>query len=161
MSETKRTRRKVDYIDKKEFSDSVESYVKKSKLVVDKGGEPPVIPDDIAIGFMLICEHLSHLRNFRNYTYREDMVMDAVENCVKAVHSFNPNAQTKSGKPNAFAYFTQIAYYAMIRRIQKENKDVKVKEKIMSRATPLDFIDYGDEVSNHYIENIISYNIKD
>lgn len=157
-----RERRKpVDYIDKKEFSKKIEEYVLECQPYIDKKKDPPMIPDDIAKGFLLICENLSHSRNFVNYTYREDMVMDAVENCVKAVHKFNPNAKTKSGKPNAFSYFTRIAWNAMVRRIKKEKQDTLVKEAILQQSTPLDFVVGEDDMTMQYIETMISNNLKD
>ena len=57
------------------------------------------------------------------------MISDGVENCLQYLDNFNP---TKSNNP--FAYFTQIIYYAFVRRIQKEKKQVKVKQKMIMEA---------------------------
>ena len=81
-----------------------------------------MVPDYIAKCFLKICEGLSHKSNFVRYTYREEMVMDAVENCLNAVGNYNIEAATRKGKPNAFGYFTQISWFAFIRRIKKEKK---------------------------------------
>ena len=62
------------------------------------------------------------------------MVMDAVENCLKAVENYDINASTRTGKPNAFAYFTQIIWYAFLRRITKEKKQQDIKEKYLSQS---------------------------
>lgn len=151
----------VDYIDKENFSKSVEAYTKKAKAAIAKGKLPPIVPHDIAFDLMAICENLSYHRSFINYTYREDMVMDAVENCLKATQSFNPDAETRSGKPNAFSYFTTVAWYAMVRRIQKENKEVTIKTAIMNKSLPLDFMEGDDEIARYYVESVISDYMKD
>jgi hypothetical protein len=69
------------------------------------------------------------------------MVMDAVENCLKAIENYNIEAATRSGKPNAFAYFTQISWYAFLRRIQKEKKQQDIKMKFISEADVSEFLD--------------------
>ena len=94
----------------------------------------PVVPDYVAQCFLRIAEGLSHKANFVRYTYREEMVMDAVENCLKAIENYDIEAATRSGKPNAFAYFTQISWYAFLRRIQKEKKQQDIKLKFISEA---------------------------
>jgi translation initiation factor 2B subunit (eIF-2B alpha/beta/delta family) len=83
---------------------------------------------------MRIAEGLSHKSNFIRYTYREEMVMDAVENCLKAIENYNIEAATRTGNPNAFAYFTQISWYAFLRRIAKEKKQQDVKIKYMASS---------------------------
>ena len=60
------------------------------------------------------------------------MVMDGVENCLKALANFDPNAGTRGGTPNAFGYFTQIAWFAFLRRISKEKKQHDVKLKFIA-----------------------------
>jgi len=85
---------------------------------------PPPLTDDIGICFLMIAEHLSRKPNFISYTFREEMISDAVENCVQYVGNFSP-AKSK----NPFAYFTQIIYYAFLRRIHKEKKQLYVKYK--------------------------------
>jgi hypothetical protein len=85
------------------------------------------------------------------------MVMDAVENCLKAVENYNINATTRTGKPNAFAYFTQIIWYAFLRRINKEKKQQDIKQKFMSQSGVEAFIMLGDEeggqtVANHFVD---------
>ena len=110
----------------------------------------PVVPDYIATCFLKIAEGLSHKANFVRYTYREEMVMDAVENCLKAIENYNIEAATRSGKPNAFAYFTQISWYAFLRRIQKEKKQQDIKLKFISEADVSEFLDeegYGSVLS--------------
>lgn len=93
-----------------------------------------MITDYIAKCFLKISEGLSHKANFVRYTYREEMVMDAVENCLKAIENYNIDKATRTGKPNAFAYFTQIAWYAFLRRIEKEKKQQDIKMKYLSES---------------------------
>jgi methyl-accepting chemotaxis protein len=88
----------------------------------------------VAECFLKIAEGLSHKSNFVRYTYREEMVMDAVENCLRAVQNYDIDAATRKGKPNAFGYFTQISWYAFLRRIQKEKKQQDVKLKFLAES---------------------------
>ena len=95
-----------------------------------ENGEPkPLIPRYIGKCFLDIAEHLSMRPNFSNYIYRQDMVMDAVENCVVYCHNFDPE---KSKNP--FSYFTQVCWYAFIRRIGKEKKQIEICDKIISKS---------------------------
>ena len=79
--------------------------------------------------FLKIANHLSFKPNFVNYMFKEDMISDGIENCVQYIHNFNPE---KSQNP--FAYFTQIIHYAFLRRIQKEKRQLEVKNKILERT---------------------------
>ena len=89
---------------------------------------------------MKIAERLSHRPNFINYAFREEMVSDGIENCVMYASNFNPE---KSSNP--FAYFTQIIYYAFLRRIEKEKKQLYIKYKTMDEVSMLeDHSDMGD-----------------
>lgn len=125
---------KPHYVNNKEFSLAVVDYCTKVKESKDKGEKHPIVPDYIATCFLKICEGLSHKSNFVRYTYREEMVMDAVENCLKAIENYNIETATRSGNPNAFAYFTQISWYAFLRRIAKEKKQQDVKIKFLSQS---------------------------
>ena len=137
----------VHYINNSEFSKAVVEYVKFAKEEVDKGNIKPIIPNYIAVSFLKIAENLSHKSNFIRYTYREEMVMDAVENCLKAIENYDVNTPTRTGTPNAFAYFTQIIWYAFLRRITKEKKQQDIKEKFLVESGFEDFISIdGDDV---------------
>ena len=115
-------RASIHYVNNKEFSQAVVDYVKTTDAAKAAGQESPIVPDYIARCFLRIGEGLSHKQNFIRYSYREEMVMDAVENCLKAINNYDVEAATRSGNPNAFAYFTQISWYAFLRRIAKEKK---------------------------------------
>lgn len=134
----------VHYVNNADFSQAVVEYVTKVNAAKDFGKPHPTVPDYIAKCFLRIAEGLSHKHNFIRYTYREEMVMDAVENCLKAIYNYNIETATRTGKPNAFAYFTQITWYAFLRRISKEKKQQDIKLKYLSRAAVEDFVDAFD-----------------
>ena len=143
-------REKPHYVNNKDFSTAVVEYCTKAQKSKAESEPLPVVPDYIATCFLKIAEGLSHKANFVRYTYREEMVMDAVENCLKAIENYNIEAATRSGKPNAFAYFTQISWYAFLRRIQKEKKQQDIKLKFISEADVSEFLDdegYGSVLS--------------
>ncbi len=155
MSKTKR--KNVHYVNNSEFSQAVVDYVKTVNEAKEKEEKLPIIPDYIAICFLKIAQNLSHKSNFIRYTYREEMVMDAVENCLRAIENYNINAATRTGKPNAFAYFTQIIWYAFLRRIQKEKKQQEIKHKFMSQSGAEAFLYFGDDteagqVATHFVD---------
>lgn len=128
------------YVNNKEFSLAVVEYVRSVKLSQKNDTEVARIPEYIGRCFLRISEGLSHKPNFIRYTYREEMVMDAVENCIKAIMNYNIDAATRTGSPNAFAYFTQICYYAFIRRIMKEKKQQDIKFRYIEHAGIEDFM---------------------
>lgn len=151
MARTKRA--SIHYVNNADFSQAVVEYVKTVREAKEKDQPLPVVTDYIASCFLRIAEGLSHKSNFIGYTYREEMVMDAVENCLKAIENYDIEAATRTGKPNAFAYFTQITWYAFLRRIAKEKKQQDVKLKYLSKAGIENFIDneLGDEMSQQVV----------
>ena len=151
MARTKRA--SIHYVNNADFSQAVVEYVKTVREAKEKDQSLPVVTDYIASCFLRIAEGLSHKSNFIGYTYREEMVMDAVENCLKAIENYDIEAATRTGKPNAFAYFTQITWYAFLRRIAKEKKQQDVKLKYLSKAGIENFIDneLGDEMSQQVV----------
>lgn len=122
------------YVNNAQFSAAVVEYVERANKASDAGKPIPIVTDYIAECFMKIAEGLSHKSNFVRYTFREEMVMDAVENCLRAIKNYNLEAATRTGKPNAFAYFTQISWYAFLRRIQKEKKEQDIKLKFINES---------------------------
>tara|TARA_R110002153_G_scaffold211702_1_gene364305 strand:+ start:969 stop:1547 length:579 start_codon:yes stop_codon:yes gene_type:complete len=130
----KKAREKPHYVNNKQFSGSVVDYVNSANEARGKEEEEPIITEYIGTCFLKIAEGLSHKPNFSGYTYREEMVMDAVENCIKAIMNYDVKKATRTGLPNAFAYFTQISYYAFLRRIAKEKKHQDIKELYMEHA---------------------------
>ena len=127
MTSTKK--KSVHYIDNKEFHQAMIEWKEKCTEAEEAGEEKPPVTNYIGECFLKIANHLSYRPNFINYTYRDDMISDGIENCLQYMNNFDPD---KSDNP--FAYFTQIIYYAFIRRIQKEKKQMQVKAKIIANA---------------------------
>ena len=141
-----------NYINNKEFSKAVFKYVEECNKCERKGSDIPVVPDYIALGFQQIAEGLSHRPNFISYSYRDEMVMDAIENCLKAIRNYNIDAATRTGNPNAFAYFTQISYWAFLRRIAKEKKQQDIKDTYFENTFAADLIEASsnqDDAARH------------
>ena len=135
--------KKQHYIDNKKFCQAMVEY-KESIEEAEETGEPkPQIPNFIGECFMQIAEHLSYKPNFINYTFRDDMISDGIENCIQYIHNFDPK---KSQNP--FSYFTQIIYYAFLRRIQKEKKQLYVKYKSLENAITEDELATLQEYEN-------------
>jgi len=134
---------KAHYVNNKEFSQAVMDYAIEAHAAREKGNTIPTVTDYIAKCFIRIAEGLSHRPNFVRYTYREEMVMDAVENCLRAIGNYNIETATRTGKPNAFSYFTQICYFAFIRRITKEKKQQDIKFRFIEKMGIEDFVQMG------------------
>lgn len=125
------------YVDNKTFFKVLKQYLEDVKLAEEQERPEPRVPDYIGICIMEIARKLSNKSNFVNYTYKEEMISDGIENAIMVVKNFNPE---KSNNP--FAYFTQIIYYAFLRRIQKEKKHSYIKHK---------------SLESFYFENLLSY----
>ena len=94
-----------------------------------KSPNKPRVGNYIGSCFLKIATHLSYRPNFINYMYKDDMICDGIENCIQYIDNFDPE---KSKNP--FAYFTQIVYYAFLRRIQKEKRQMEIKDKILEKS---------------------------
>ena len=151
---TSKAKQRPHYVDNKKFSLAVVEYVETVNEAREADSEIPKVTDYIATCFMKISEGLSHRPNFVRYTYREEMVMDAVENCLKAIENYNINATTRTGKPNAFAYFTQIIWYAFLRRISKEKKQMYIRFKSSQVMVASGGTYSGDEVNLNLNTNV-------
>ena len=152
-------RKSIHYVNNAQFSQAVVDYVKTVEHARKTDINIPTVPDYVAQCFLRIAEGLSHKANFIRYTYREEMVMDAVENCLKAISNYNLEAATRTGKPNAFAYFTQITWYAFLRRITKEKKQQEIKIKYLTKSGIDSFIDTGSEAAasdtaTHFVDTL-------
>jgi hypothetical protein len=121
------------YINNEDFLKALVDYKTKCEDAKTQGLGKPTIPNYIGECFIKIAEGLSHKPNFINYTYRDEMMADGIENCLMYFENFDP---TKSKNP--FAYFTQVIYYAFLRRIQKEKKQLYVKYKATEQMGILD-----------------------
>ena len=133
-------RKKQHYVDNSKLLEVMSEYREQYLIAKDNDIEPPPIPDYAGECFLKIAERLSHRPNFINYAFREEMVSDGIENCVMYAGNFNPE---KSKNP--FAYFTQIIYFAFLRRIEKEKKQLYIKYKTMEEHSSLeDHVDMGE-----------------
>ena len=122
----------VHYIDNEKFLKEMIIYKREFDEAKARDEQPPMISEYLGECFMKIAQRLSFRPNFINYAFKDDMISDGIENCIQYIKNFNPE---KSSNP--FAYFTQIIYYAFIRRIQKEKKQLYVKYKTMESSSSL------------------------
>ncbi len=130
----KNAKQNEHYVNNKEFTAAVAEYNEKVKLAESKGKTPPQMSNYIGECIYKIATRLSTRPNFINYTYRDEMICDAIENCIQYIGNFNVEKSN-----NAFAYITQICYYAFLRRIQKEKKQVFIKQQMTADITAQTF----------------------
>ena len=148
-----RPKKSEHYVNNKDFLAALEQYAIDVARAKEREQPKPRIPRYIGECFLKIANHLSYKPNFVNYMFKDDMICDGIENCVRYIHNFNPE---KSKNP--FAYFTQIIYYAFLRRIQQEKKQLEIKNKILEK-TNFDEVFDANEID---INNYADYNqIKD
>ena len=154
-------KKKVHYVDNKKFLAAIVERKEQIKEAEGVGDPKPQITNYLGECILKISNHLSYRPNFINYTYKEEMISDGIENSLQYIDNFDPE---KSKNP--FAYFTQIIYYAFIRRIAKEKKQQKIKERILLRSNIQDMIvvqPHDDEADfqTQYIEFLDKYNFGD
>ncbi|AGS81036.1 RNA polymerase sigma factor for late transcription [Caulobacter phage Cr30] len=142
-------RRKHDYVDNHKLFEAMCEHRKRVEEAKARGESPrvPVTPY-VGQAIVLIAENFSHRPNFIGYSYRQEMVSDAIETCLSNAHHFNPNAVTRSGKPNPFSYFTKIIYHAFIHRITREKKEEYVRSKLTENMILSGTLTSGQELSN-------------
>ena len=157
MAKRKSSKNKLHYVDNAKFLEAMIEYKAEYDNARKKNKELPQISEYLGSVFLKIAQRLSFRPNFINYAFKNDMISDGIENCLHYIHNFNPE---KSNNP--FAYFTQIIYYAFIRRIQKEKKQLYIKYKSMqnyeTNPNYMD-IDLSGEANEH--ENINDYKNSD
>ena len=121
--------RSEHYVNNKQLLEALIVYKSKVKEALENEKPKPRITNYLGECFLKIATHLSYKPNFVNYMFREDMISDGIDNCVQYINNFDPE---KSRNP--FAYFTQIIHYAFLRRIQKEKKQMEIKNKILEKT---------------------------
>ncbi len=126
MAKRKSKVNKAHYVDNAKFLEAMIEYKREYNKSKENDTDLPMISEYLGSVFLKIAQRLSFRPNFINYAFKNDMISDGIENCLHYIHNFNPE---KSNNP--FAYFTQIIYYAFIRRIQKEKKQLYIKYKSM------------------------------
>lgn len=148
------------YVNNADFLQAIKDYRLKVRTALEAGEPKPQVSNYIGECILKIANHLSYKPNFINYTYREEMISDGIENCLMYIDNFDPD---KSSNP--FAYFTQIIYYAFIRRIQKEKKQTLIKGKIVMEM-PFEMFELQDQdedgsYANSYIEFMQNHGVFD
>jgi len=143
--------KKEHYVNNAEFLEGMKAYKKRCREAKKAGKPKPPVDNYLGSCFLKIANHLSYRPNFINYTFRDDMISDGIENCLQYLDNFNP---LKSKNP--FAYFTQIIFYAFVRRIQKEKKQVTIKHKLIMDNNLDDMVlqpgDQGGDYINQFKE---------
>lgn len=114
------------YVNNAEMLEAIKQYKAEIVKAREEGREDPRIPEYIGECILKIATRLSHKANFINYSYRDDMILDGIENCMQCINSFDP---TKSSNP--FSYFTQVIYFAFLRRITKEKKQSYIRGRLI------------------------------
>ena len=130
----------VHYVNNAQFLEAMKEWKERCKEAEELGDPQPPVTNYIGECFLKIANHLSYRPNFINYTYRDEMISDGIENCLQYCGNFNPD---KSKNP--FAYFTQIIYYAFIRRIQKEKKQQHIRHKVIENMN-VDILAVGEDM---------------
>ena len=151
MKKTK-AKEKPHYVDNKKFLEAMIEYRDRCEKAKNRNRKKPDVTNYIGECFLKIANHLSYRPNFINYTFRDDMISDGIENCLQYMDNFNPD---KSKNP--FAYFTQIIYYAFIRRIQKEKKQIQIKSKLIANAGVENMMDQLQGDDQQYQSQLLDY----
>jgi len=149
---TKTKKRSEHYVDNKKFFEAMVEYKDRCEKAKKRGRKNPPVTNYIGECFLKIANHLSYRPNFINYTFRDDMISDGIENCLQYLGNFN---HKKSNNP--FAYFTQIIYYAFIRRIQKEKKQASIKYKMIEEANIDEFTVLPGDTDNNYKNQFLEF----
>lgn len=138
-------RKKEHYLNNKEFLSELEKYRGRVHRAKEAGQPKPRVNNYIGSCFLKIATHLSYRPNFINYMYKDDMICDGVENCIQYIDNFDP---AKSSNP--FAYFTQIVYFAFLRRIAKEKRQMEIRDKIIEKSGASEVFAIDGEGSSEY-----------
>ena len=140
------------YVNNAEMLEALKQYKADLKEARDTGKEEPRIPEYIGECILKIATRLSHKYNFINYSYRDDMILDGIENCMQCIDSFDP---TKSSNP--FSYFTQVIYFAFLRRIAKEKKQSYIKGRLIQEMPFESFELQGHDEDTDFINAYTSF----
>jgi hypothetical protein len=138
----------AQYVNNADFLQALKDYKLQVKEATDRGEDKPILSNYIGECILKIATHLSYKPNFINYTYRDDMILDGIENCIEYIDNFDPDKGS-----NPFAYFTQIIYFAFLRRIQKEKKHSYIKHKLIQEM-PFEMFETQDQDDDMQIKNL-------
>lgn len=115
----------ADYINNKEFGIQLTEHRINWLKSKEDETEPPIVPDAIAATFLMLAKKLATRYNFSGYTWRDDMVSDAVISCLKSAHKFDINVSTQS-----FSYFSLLCWRAFTDLIKQEKEHAYVRAKM-------------------------------
>lgn len=118
-----------NYIDNKTFYEAIKKHKELVKASIAEDKPKPILPNYLGECILLIANRLATKPNFINYSYKDEMIADGIENCIMYIDNFDPEKST-----NPFAYFTQIIYFAFLRRIQKEKKHLYIKHQVYMQS---------------------------
>lgn len=154
---SKKNPKTINYVNNAEFFKAMQERIAIIKECEAQGIPKPRISEYIGECIFKIATNFSNLRSFNGYSFKEDMILDGVENCLKVIDNFDENKTQ-----NPFSYFTQIVYFAFLRRIAKEKKQVYIRSKILS-TNALDLVELQEhdeqgDFTNNYIEYMKSFN---
>jgi hypothetical protein len=156
MESIPKKKKSTHYIDNKLFYTEMVKYHTAYQESKRLGEDRPPIPTYVGKCIMLIAQRLATRPNFVGYSYKEEMIGDAIENCLRYLHNFNPEKTN-----NPFAYFTQIVYNAFLRRIDKEKKQLYIKHKSFENSMIMNtLVDMAPEDRSHYNAAYINVNEK-
>jgi hypothetical protein len=153
----RRRSRGEDYVNNKEFSIAVAEHAQGVHADKAAGIEPRLMTNYIAECLLKIAQGLARSPNFMNYSYRDDMVMDAVENCVRVVGNYKVDTATRGGVPNAFGYFTLICWRAFLRRIAREKRQTEIQNRLIESGFLGNFMDVDDDhasIGDNMVEKV-------
>lgn len=150
------TKKSNHYINNADFLKALIDYKSLCVQAEKKKKPEPPIPNYIGECFLKIAEHLSRKPNFISYSFRDEMICDGVENCLMYFRNFNPERSK-----NPFAYFTQIIYYAFLRRIAKEKKQLYVKYKATEQFGVLDEAEMFEDENGNVKQFLLYDNISE
>ena len=142
----------AQYVNNADFLVAIKDYKEKVKHAEENGLPKPIVSNYIGECILKIATHLSYKPNFINYSYKDDMILDGIENCIHYIDNFDPS---KSSNP--FAYFTQIIYFAFLRRISKEKKQSYIKGKLIQDMSFESFDIQEHDEDGHYHNAYIDF----
>lgn len=146
------------YVNNRQFSEEVQRYADLCRAAKKDGQPNPEVPQYIWESLIKIAEGLSRKPNFIMYSYKADFIMEGIEDCLKALPNYNIGTTTRTGKPNAFSYFTQCCFWAYVRRINKEKKESELRIRYLKEISAEEAADqmvYG--ASSTFREGLSSY----
>jgi len=143
MSKTPKKRAKQNYVNNADFYDALVKFKADRTHAAENGLEEPRIPEYIGKCIYLIATKLSNAGNFCNYSFKDEMISDGIEDCILRIKSFDPDKST-----NPFAYFTQTCYFASVRRIKKEKKQKTIKSEMIKNSGALEYFQNGNNANS-------------